>query len=132
MPSFSNFRKKIRVLRKLKGLSQEKLAEYVHCNYKTISNLENDKYTPDLKQIINICDVLDVSLDALFSNAPVKKEGFLPAGEKADEYPVFVKRIPLHPRHTRQQIEDMEYTTQKLPHLTEAQLTVLRRLVDLF
>ena len=54
------------------NFSQEKLAELVDCSVKTISNIENNKI-PELKQIINICDVLGLSMDKLFDIALPKK-----------------------------------------------------------
>ena len=49
---------KIKAFRKANNLTQEQLADKMNCNFKTIGNLENDRTMPDLKQVINLCEVL--------------------------------------------------------------------------
>ena len=57
--------KRIRELRKRKGLSQEKLSELVNVDPTTISNIENGKNYPSLINLENILNVLECSfLDA--------------------------------------------------------------------
>lgn len=51
--------KRIRELRKRKGLSQEKLSELVNVDPTTISNIENGKNYPSLANLENILDVLE-------------------------------------------------------------------------
>jgi len=57
--------KRLRELRKRKGINQEKLAELIDVDPTTISNIENGKNYPSLNNLENLLDVLDSSfLDA--------------------------------------------------------------------
>jgi len=84
---------KIKAFRKANNLTQEQLADKMNCNFKTIGNLENDRTMPDLKQVINLCDVLNVSMDELFAGTLSKTENFIEPSEDDDlsagGYPLF-------------------------------------------
>lgn len=54
--------------RNLKGLTQEELAEKINSNAGYISNIETGKKKPSLRMLINIVNVLDISLDYLVMN----------------------------------------------------------------
>lgn len=57
--------KRLRELRKRKGINQEKLAELINVDPTTISNIENGKNYPSMINLENILTVLDSSfLDA--------------------------------------------------------------------
>ena len=60
-----NISSQIRKLRDEKNISQEELAEKVFVSRQTISNWENDKNYPDIKSLLLMCEVFDVSLDYL-------------------------------------------------------------------
>ena len=53
--------RRLRELRKRKGINQEKLAEYINVEPATISNIENDKNYPSMINLENILNVLNVS-----------------------------------------------------------------------
>lgn len=53
--------KRLRDLRKRKGISQEKLAELINVDPTTISNIENGKNYPSLINLENLLDVLESS-----------------------------------------------------------------------
>ena len=53
--------KRLRDLRKRKGISQEKLAELINVDPTTISNIENGKNYPSLINLENLLDVLERS-----------------------------------------------------------------------
>ena len=53
--------KRLRDLRKRKGISQEKLAELINVDPITISNIENGKNYPSLINLENLLDVLESS-----------------------------------------------------------------------
>ena len=55
----------IRYYRKLRGYSQEKLAELAEINEKLISFYETDSRTPPIFNLIEIASALDVTLDEL-------------------------------------------------------------------
>lgn len=57
--------KRLRELRKRKGINQEQLAEMIDVDPTTISNIENGKNYPSLVNLENLLNVLDSSfLDA--------------------------------------------------------------------
>lgn len=53
--------KRLRELRKRKGINQEKLAEMIEVDPTTISNIENGKNYPSLINLENLLNVLDSS-----------------------------------------------------------------------
>lgn len=57
--------KKIRELRKKKGLSQEELAESAKVNLRTIQRIENDESEPRGKTLNLICGVLDINTEGI-------------------------------------------------------------------
>lgn len=54
-----------RSLRKLRDLSQEDLADMVGCSTMTIQRIENCMRSPNFELACKICDVFDVSIDAM-------------------------------------------------------------------
>lgn len=58
--------KRLRELRKRKGINQEKLAEYINVEPATISNIENGKNYPSMINLENIIKVLNVSFIEVF------------------------------------------------------------------
>ena len=51
--------------RRLRGLTQRDLADKLNFDEMTIANYENLKTDPDIKTIIKICSILEVSADYL-------------------------------------------------------------------
>lgn len=58
--------KRLRELRKRKGINQEKLAEFINVEPATISNIENGKNYPSMINLENILNVLDVTFMEVF------------------------------------------------------------------
>ena len=58
----------IQILRKKKGLSQEKLAEKINVTRQTISNWELGATAPNPEQLILLSRELDISIDELVGN----------------------------------------------------------------
>lgn len=56
---------KIKKARKLKGLTQGKLAEAVSCNTSHISNIENNYTKVSLNVLLAIANVLETTVDSL-------------------------------------------------------------------
>ena len=70
--------KRLRELRKRKGINQEKLAEMIEVDPTTISNIENGKNYPSLINLENLLNVLDSSfLEAFDIEHKNKKEDLL-------------------------------------------------------
>ena len=57
--------KKIRQLRNERRLTQTDLAKILHVSQDTISLWELDKSLPDVKAVVEICKLFDVSSDYL-------------------------------------------------------------------
>jgi len=64
---------KIRVIRKSKELSQEKLAELSSLHPTFVSNLENGKLNGSILSYYRIAEALDTPLAKLFTISPVSK-----------------------------------------------------------
>jgi len=58
--------KRIRELRKRKGINQEKLAELIDVDPTTISNIENGKNYPSMNNLENLLEVLNSSFTEAF------------------------------------------------------------------
>ena len=65
---------KIQVLRKEKGLSQEKLATEIGVSRQAVSKWELDESLPDSSKIVAISQLFDVSTDYLLGNEMASKE----------------------------------------------------------
>lgn len=52
-------------LRKAKGLTQEQIAEQVNISYQSVSKWENDITSPDISLLVQLADILGVTLDQL-------------------------------------------------------------------
>lgn len=55
----------IRMYRTKAGLSQEQLAEKIFVTRQTISNWENDRSYPDIRSLVLLGEVFQISLDQL-------------------------------------------------------------------
>ena len=60
------FGKRLREVRKTKGLKQQELADRLGIKRNTYSDWENGKTEPSFESIVKLADLLDVSLDWLF------------------------------------------------------------------
>lgn len=58
--SMLSFSRKVKEFRKLRGLTQQDLAEAAQVDRKTISRIENSVYSPSLTSIFSIADALEV------------------------------------------------------------------------
>ena len=65
--------KHIRKIRKEKNLTQDELAERLHCTRQTVSNYETGKSEPDISLLIELAGVLQVEIGDLIYG-PKKKE----------------------------------------------------------
>ncbi len=60
-----NFSEKLFELRKVKGLSQEELAEKVDVSRQTVSKWEMGQSTPEMEKLIALSELFDISIDEL-------------------------------------------------------------------
>lgn len=66
-----NLGKNIQKYRKLKKLTQEKLAESVNVDINSISSIERGRYFPTPDNLVKISETLNVSLSDLFTFNPL-------------------------------------------------------------
>lgn len=88
--------KKIKILRKTRGLTQEQLAEKLRVKRATISNYEIGRRSPHIKELEDIAEALGVGLEYfgvggsatvdLIARAKVLFESNIPAEEKEKAY----------------------------------------------
>lgn len=67
------FAKRLRELRKEKGLSQVELGEMLGYGYTAISAYENGRNEPSFSDFIHICEILDVSADYILGISDIRK-----------------------------------------------------------
>lgn len=60
------FSERLKELRLEKNLSQKEVADLVHVNRVTYTNWERGKREPSFENLVNLADLLEVSLDSLF------------------------------------------------------------------
>lgn len=116
--------KNIKKIRKEKNLTQDDLAERLHCTRQTISNYENGKSEPHIELLVEIAGVLDVEVNDLIYGLREKENRrkqkvlaaiiliaaiimlavialLMPVAENAwkrfDSYPIFLLRITFRP-----------------------------------
>ncbi len=65
---FKQIGKKIKERRKLKGITQEQMAEYLDVNPSHISNIECGRSHPSLNAFVQIANCLECSMDNFISD----------------------------------------------------------------
>lgn len=119
---------KIKAFRKANKLTQEELADKMNCNFKTIGNIENDRTMPDLKQVINLCDILNISMDELFADTLRKTDKLIEPMDGVDSYPVFVNRRIS--RCATNQLQKLEGIFIKIRGMNEKEINIVQDIVD--
>ena len=69
-------------LRKEKNLTQQELADKLDVTDRAISHWENGRRLPDYSLLKDLCDILSISINELFSGERIPKENYK---KKADE-----------------------------------------------
>lgn len=119
---------KIKAFREANNLTQEQLADLINCNFKTIGNIENNRTMPDLKQVINLCDVLNVSMDELFAEILAKTDTLNEPSETEESYPHLVSRRVSNV--SSNYLQRLEKITLKLRNMTDKELSITESLID--
>lgn len=93
--------KKIKILRKTRGLTQQQLADKLNVKRATISNYEIGRRSPHIKELEDISEALGVNLEYfgfggsaavdLVARAKVLFDSDIPAEEKAKAYKEIMK-----------------------------------------
>lgn len=68
------FSEKLQVLRKEKGLSQEKLAEILSVSRQAVSKWESGQTYPEIEKLIVLSDLFKITLDDLVRDGDIKCE----------------------------------------------------------
>lgn len=68
------FSKRLKLLRKERGLTQNELADYLHTKNTTISNYENEVSSPDMDMLKEIASFFNVSTDYLLCKTNNRNE----------------------------------------------------------
>ena len=69
MRNFSKISKKLREVRISKGLTQEYVANMANVNTSHISNIENNRVKVSLTTLVNMCNILDTTVDYVLSDS---------------------------------------------------------------
>lgn len=70
---------RIKELRRIHHMTQDQLAEFMDISIKHMSSVERGMSSLSLEKLIQICEVLDCSLDYLIiGKSPVKDEAYIP------------------------------------------------------
>jgi len=69
--------RKIRIIRKRKGLSQEELAELAKINLRTIQRIENNANEPSGKTLSLLCEALEINIEELVEYGKAEDKTFL-------------------------------------------------------
>jgi len=60
-----NYALNIKKIRKEKGITQEKMASFMNISQQSYSDLENEKMIPGINRLVEIANILGVTLDEL-------------------------------------------------------------------
>ena len=63
------FKERLRCLRKLKGVTQQEVANYLNYGYSAISNYEGGRCEPSISDLIKLANYFGVSVDFLVGNS---------------------------------------------------------------
>lgn len=63
-----SFQEQLQTLRKAKGLSQEKLAEFLGISRQAVAKWEVGQSYPDIARLISLSDLFKVSIDKLVND----------------------------------------------------------------
>lgn len=74
-----DFAKNLQMFRKQANLSQEDLADRLHISRQAVSKWEIGQSTPDLDTCMKLCEILDVTPDALLLGREAEEKPDIPA-----------------------------------------------------
>ena len=83
---------RLKEIRLIKGMSQQTVADYLHCSAVSYSRYETGNRNPPLDLLIKIADCFDVTVDYLLDRQQISENGLTPyevslidAARKADD-----------------------------------------------
>lgn len=142
--SFLRIGMKIKARRKALGLTQEELADKINCSFKTIGNIENDNTIPDTRQVINLCDVLEMSFEEMFgdvlqrrtdtyqmlSSEDVAMRDSVDEKNSYNESNYLINRVIVKPTRSKTCLQLQEYIIAHVTKLEEYDLRALKTVMD--
>lgn len=83
---------KLKEIRLIRGMSQQAVADYLHCSAVSYSRYETGNRSPSLDVLIKMADCFDVTLDYLLGRQQISEQGLtqyevslIDAARKADD-----------------------------------------------
>lgn len=83
---------KLKEIRQIKGISQQAVADYLHCSVVSYSRYETGNRSPSLDLLVKIADFFDVTVDYLLGRQQISEQGLtqyeislIEASRKADD-----------------------------------------------
>lgn len=83
---------KLKEIRLIRGMTQQTVADYLHCSAVSYSRYETGKRCPSLDMLIQMADCFDVTIDYLLDRQQISEQGLTPyevslidAARKADD-----------------------------------------------
>ena len=73
---YDTVRINIRKYRKLKGMTQQELADKLGVTDRAISHWENGRRLPDYSLLKELCDTLSISINELFAGEKISNENY--------------------------------------------------------
>jgi transcriptional regulator with XRE-family HTH domain len=70
---------KIAVLRKMKGIGQQELADALGVSFQSVSKWETEVTMPDITLLPDIAEYFDISVDELLGIKPLRQQDYLPS-----------------------------------------------------
>ena len=67
------FSENLQILRKMKNMSQEQLAERLDVSRQAVSKWESGNGYPETEKLISICEIFDCSMDYIMGLSPVRR-----------------------------------------------------------
>lgn len=74
---FEHVGKRIRLVRKERGLSLIQMSELLDCSYKYLSDLEIGRERPSLEMIMKIANILDKTVDYFLMDMPLASPEYI-------------------------------------------------------
>lgn len=82
----SKFGEKVKILRQEKGWSQEELAEKLNVSRQAVYKWESNKGYPDIKNLIEISNIFEVTIDELIKGDADFQEEFTDDKDSFDQF----------------------------------------------
>ena len=104
--------------RKEKGLTQESLAEKLGITYKAVSKWECGKILPDASIMIELCNLLDISVNELLTGEKLQQKEYQTQAEK--------NLVELN------KTKELAATSSKISHIFTISLLLIINFINIF